>query len=463
LKSGQTISFAPLGLKVYGNAPFSVSATASSGLAVTFTAAGNCSIAGNSVTITGAGSCALTALQNGDANYNPATPVTQSFTIAKAPQTITFAARANKTYGDPEFVVQATSSSGLLVGFTATGNCTVRSVVGSPPFSFVSFIVSLTGAGSCALTALQSGDANYNPAPSVTQAFTISPKPASVTPAAKSKTYGDGDPPLTGSLSGFLTADGVSAAYSRTSGENVVGSPYTISATLGPAGVLGNYAITYNTATFTIVKANQTISFAALSGKTFGDPRFNVLATATSGLPVSFSATGACSVSGTLVTITGGGTCTITANQPGNTNYNAAPSVTRSLFVACLPAQLPFAIRTPSGPVAVTTFVITSQSPTATANNCTGGFDLRIPFGTGSLTVASGTFSATTVGTIVTADLTGAFLFGGPAFTATIRIDVSTQTGSIRTTVPTEDGPITIVTTVARIGSAYLVTGVSTI
>src|SRR4029077_11420981 len=35
-------------------------------------------------------------------------------------------------------------------------------------------------------------------------------------------------------------------------GETVDGRPYTISATLSPAGVLGNYTITYNTANFTI-------------------------------------------------------------------------------------------------------------------------------------------------------------------------------------------------------------------
>jgi hypothetical protein len=44
----------------------------------------------------------------------------------------------------------------------------------------------------------------------------------------------------------------VTATYSRTAGETVLGSPYTISATLTPVGVLSNYSITYNTASFTI-------------------------------------------------------------------------------------------------------------------------------------------------------------------------------------------------------------------
>src|SRR5213079_35788 len=100
--------------------------------------------------------------------------------------------------------------------------------------------------------------------------FTIDPKAASVTPAAASKTYGDADPTLTGTLSGFLAADNVTATYSRTAGETVAGSPYPISATLSPAGVLGNYQITYNTANFTIDKKAASVTPNAAS-KTYGD------------------------------------------------------------------------------------------------------------------------------------------------------------------------------------------------
>src|SRR5262249_54147647 len=59
----------------------------------------------------------------------------------------------------------------------------------------------------------------------------------------------------TGTLTGFLASDNVTAFYSRTPGETVEGSPYTISPVLSPASVLSNYSITYNTANFTIVGA----------------------------------------------------------------------------------------------------------------------------------------------------------------------------------------------------------------
>src|SRR5438552_12786063 len=92
---------------------------------------------------------------------------------------------------------------------------------------------------------------NHN-LPYNTAEFTITTMPASVTPNAASKEYGAADPALTGTLSGFLAADGVTASYSRAAGETVLGGPYTISAMLSPAAALTNYNITYNTAEFTI-------------------------------------------------------------------------------------------------------------------------------------------------------------------------------------------------------------------
>jgi hypothetical protein len=51
--------------------------------------------------------------------------------------------------------------------------------------------------------------------------------------------------------------------------------------------------------TFAIAKAGQTIDFAPIPNKTFGvdDGDFDVSATASSGLPVSFAAAGPCAVS----------------------------------------------------------------------------------------------------------------------------------------------------------------------
>src|SRR6266508_822906 len=116
-KASQTITFGALANKTFGDPDFAVSASASSGLPVSFKASGNCTITAAIVHITGAGSCTITASQPGDANYNAAPDVAPTFAIAKASQTITFGALANKTFGDPDFAVSAWDSSGLPVSF----------------------------------------------------------------------------------------------------------------------------------------------------------------------------------------------------------------------------------------------------------------------------------------------------------------------------------------------------------
>src|SRR5258705_7354214 len=97
-----------------------------------------------------------------------------------------------------------------------------------------------------------------------TAAFNITPKAASVTPDAVSKEYGSADPAFTGTLTGFLGADGVTATYSRTAGETVASSPYTISAVLSPAGVLSKDP---NTSHLTTIHINTKQASVSLNKK----------------------------------------------------------------------------------------------------------------------------------------------------------------------------------------------------
>ena len=89
-------------------------------------------------------------------------------------------------------------------------------------------------------------------------------------------------------------------------------------------------------ATIDVLKGNQTITFDALTNKTFGDADFIVGATASSGLPVSVTAAGNCTISGALPTVhlTGAGSCTITSSQGGNSNYNSATNVVHSFNIS---------------------------------------------------------------------------------------------------------------------------------
>ncbi len=81
--ASQTITFGALSNVTVGVAPFSISATASSGLAATYTSTTTsvCSVSGNTVTILATSTCSITATQPGNVTYSAAPPVTQSFTV----------------------------------------------------------------------------------------------------------------------------------------------------------------------------------------------------------------------------------------------------------------------------------------------------------------------------------------------------------------------------------------------
>jgi len=81
-------------------------------------------------------------------------------------------------------------------------------------------------------------------------------------------------------------------------------------------------------------KTNQTISFGALEDKTYGDADFTVSASASSGLTVSFAASGSCTVSGTTVHSAAPGSCSVTASQAGNSTFNPAPDVVQGFSIA---------------------------------------------------------------------------------------------------------------------------------
>jgi fibronectin-binding autotransporter adhesin len=87
-------------------------------------------------------------------------------------------------------------------------------------------------------------------------------------------------------------------------------------------------------ASFSVAQGSQTITFGSLANQIYGVAPFVVSASASSGLPVIFSVvSGPASVTSSNVTITGTGTVTLSASQPGNTNYLAATPVNQSFTV----------------------------------------------------------------------------------------------------------------------------------
>ena len=80
----------------------------------------------------------------------------------------------------------------------------------------------------------------------------------------------------------------------------------------------------------------QTISFAPLADRTFGDTSPSLNGTASSGLPVSYAVGSGdnCTIAGSTVTITGAGSCSVTATQAGDSTYAAAAPVTQTFAIA---------------------------------------------------------------------------------------------------------------------------------
>ena len=158
----QVITFEPEGSVVMTESSVTLSASASSGLSVSFEAGPSsvCTVAGTSLTLEGAGSCEVTATQAGDWHYEPAVPVTRQIVVSLGSQVITFEPEGSVVMTESSVTLSASASSGLSVSFEAGPS----SVCTSDGAELV-----LVGWGSCEVTATQAGDRRYEPAVPVTR------------------------------------------------------------------------------------------------------------------------------------------------------------------------------------------------------------------------------------------------------------------------------------------------------
>jgi uncharacterized repeat protein (TIGR03803 family) len=117
---------------------------------------------------------------------------------------------------------------------------------------------------------------------------------------------------------------------------------------------LANYSVVSKKVKLIVEKANQQITFPAISDKQLTDASFGLTATATSGLPVLFasSTTSKVTVNNNQATIVAGGRVIIVASQPGNANYNAAASVSQTFCIK--PAKPTISVSLASGNVTLT-------------------------------------------------------------------------------------------------------------
>ncbi|MGD0340880.1 MAG: gliding motility-associated C-terminal domain-containing protein, partial [Bacteroidales bacterium] len=153
-KADQTISFSALPAKKFLDADFSISATTSSGLSVSFSSrnVAVATVTGNTIHIVGAGTAIITASQAGNANYNSAPDAQQTLTVTKLLQTITFTDSPSRLLVKDSYTLAATSSAGLTVLFESN-DISMATVTGNQ--------VTGVAKGNVQIRAYNNGDQNY--------------------------------------------------------------------------------------------------------------------------------------------------------------------------------------------------------------------------------------------------------------------------------------------------------------
>ncbi len=329
-KASQTITFAALAARAYGAADFTLTATAGSKLAITYTSSDTsvAKITGASVHIVAAGTATITASQAGNADYAAAAPVSQLLTVNKAAQTISFTALTAKIYGTADVALTGSANSHLALTYTSSNTAVATIVNGS---------VHMVGAGTSSITASQAGNSNYAAASSVIQTLTVNKAALNIKANSQTITYGAALPALTVIFTGFVNGETntVLTTQPTVTTTALASSPAGNYPVTASGAAAANYTITYTAGTLTIGKAAQTITFATLPPMVYGGAAVTPSATASSSLAVTFASsdTTVIKVSGATLQIKGVGTATITASQAGGANYLAATPVSQSITV----------------------------------------------------------------------------------------------------------------------------------
>jgi hypothetical protein len=362
----QTISFTtPAPSSAANNTNFTVAATATSDLTVSFSGSGGCSYVDHqdgTATYTmnsGTTACSVIASQpgsgaigaNGPVDYAAAPQVTETTLV---PQTITFTMNPPPSaYLTPgpgnQFTVAAIGGgSNNPVTFTSSGSCT--NVGGN-------YTMSQIPTTACLVIANQAGDGvNYAAAPTVTQTVQIGqvwydlsspPNPPSNAP------YGSSFYTVTGTTTSELpptyAASGVCNVGPTT--EQIVGgipewsATYTMTSGTGTCAIHLSIAGNATWATeptinllpvTTATKATNTVTLNNVPSSAEYGSSFTISASGLGTGAISYSSDGVvCTNSGATYTmISGTGSCTATATQAADSNYDLA---SKSGSVAAIP------------------------------------------------------------------------------------------------------------------------------
>ncbi len=287
-------------------------------------------------------------------------------------QTVTITSTPPSASVGGTYAVTAAASSGLPVTLSidpsTSGECTIAG-------STVNFVAG----GDCQIDANQAGNSAYAAAPQTTQfvivneqsqtiSFTTTP-PSSPVVGNTYSVAATSSSGLTVSLSVDPSSTHVCSLLAGT--VDLIG-PGTCTIDANQAGSSTVEAAAQVQQSVLVGQTSQSISFTstAPSGAVPGNT-YTVTATATSGLPVTFSissfSSGVCTIAGATVEFTGTGTCTVLANQSGSVTYYAAPQVSQAIAVGLDSQTVGITSSPPSSPVVGGTYAVTASASSGLA------------------------------------------------------------------------------------------------
>jgi hypothetical protein len=378
-RTSQTITFSYTGgSKTYTSADFRVTASTTSQLPVTFSSGTPtvCGVSGDAddiagvtgavVSVLGVGTCTIHADQAGDDLYSAATRQSVNITVSQAAQAALSLANSTSVDFGETLTLSTTGGSGTggvtyaLIGGAGTASCSINSSTNTLTFG---------AAGTCSVQATKAADTNYTVQTTSSTLITVnraaqtvnftSQVPANPLPGGTytvSASTSSGLAPTLSILVGLGTVCSMSGSSSPatvtflTSGDCVLMASQFGNGNYLPVAIEAEQPIK-------IGSLNQSITFAALDDRDFGDPSEALSVSASSSLTVTLTndTPTVCSLTGRTVAIITIGRCTITASQAGNAVYSAAGSVTRSFEINAVVANSPTitSVSAQSGAVAI--------------------------------------------------------------------------------------------------------------
>ena len=293
-----------------------------------------------------------------------AAPVNETVNGGKADQTIdvTTHAPSGAVYGSQFTVVATGGGSANPIVYSSSGGCS---------HSGATFTMT-SGTTACTVKYDQAGDSNYNAAPEVTETVTASKADQSInvtTHAPSSAMYGS-------QFTVAATAPGGAVSYSNAGGCADSGATFTMTSSTNSCAVKYDRAADSNynaapevTETVTASMAGQsiTVDTHAPGGAVFGT-QFTVAAH-TPGGPIAYTSAGDCTNSGaTFTMISGTGSCLVMFDQAGNTNYNAAATVTETVNAVKAAQAITVTTHAPGSAVYGTQFTVAGHASSGGAS-----------------------------------------------------------------------------------------------